>query len=466
MKFWRTIFTFVPGTALFFMDQTILPVALPAIQNELGATDTELQWSVNAYILAIAIFLLIGGKLGDSKGLRKIWGMGIVGFTVSSILCGLSITPDMLIWARFLQGAFVAFMIPPQNSLLRHMFPATSLGRAMGCVVSIGSIFLMLGPIVGGYLTETLSWRWIFWVNVPIGVIGLWTALTCWPSPKSVKSPIDKLGFCYFATGVGALTIFFMQVTEWGWTSPLSLTILFISLIFLSLLFLREKKVPHPFLEISLFKRPLFAAINISVSTAQIFMMVGVFWLLYFQQVLHYTTMQAGVLSFISAFPVIFASPLAGYLSDRLGPKLPVAIGYLFLIYTCFFLGFFPMPSLASLVIALFIFGMGIPFLLTPSFSKAITTVPPTKTAIAVGTLITLRMVAGSMGLACMYLLQSSVYTRWLPVVGAKEAYITSFSTLHFALGFLIIVSFAFSFLLHTRKSGHELPEFPGEGWD
>ncbi|MBI3901298.1 MAG: MFS transporter [Chlamydiia bacterium] len=324
----------------------------------------------------------------------------------------------------------------------------------------------MLAPVIGGYLTETLSWRWIFWINAPIGIIGLWLALSFWPSPKPVKSPIDLPGFCYFAAGVGLLTAFFMQVTEWGWTSFPSLAMLLSSFIFLSLLIFREKATSHPFLEISLFKRPLFAAINITVSTGQIFLMIGVFWLLYFQRVLHYTPMEAGMLSFVSAFPVLFASPLAGHISDRFGHKLPVALGYLFLIYTCFFLGFFPTPSLVSLIIALFLFGIGIPFLLTPSFSRALTSVPETKTAIAVGTLITFRMVAGSMGLACMYLLQSSVYASRAPVIGDLQATIASFSALHFALGFFIIVSFVFTFLLHTRKSGHKLSEFPGDGWD
>lgn len=466
MKFWLTILTFVPGTALFFMDQTILPVALPAIQKELGATDTQLQWCVNAYILTIAMFLLIGGKLADSKGLRKIFALGIIGFTISSILCGFSDSVNMLIFARALQGASVAFMIPPQNSMLRHVFPSASLGKAMGCVVSIGSIFLMLAPIIGGYLTQTLSWRYIFWINVPIGIIGLWMILMFWPMPKPQKSPIDLPGFCYFAIGVGLLTLFFMQVTDWGWTAPLSLSVLFISLFFLSLLFLREKRSPHPFLEISLFKRPLFAAINISVSTAQIFMMVGVFWLLYFQQILNYTPIEAGVLSFISAFPVLFASPLAGILSDKFNPRLPVAMGYFCLIFTCFYLGFFPTPTTTGLVVALFVFGIGIPFLLTPSFSKALISVPKTKTAIAMGTIITLRMVAGSMGLACMYLLQNSLYTKWASQFGDRKAYIASFSILHFSLGFLIILSFGITFLLHSRKSSHELPEFPGEGWD
>lgn len=466
MKFWIAIASFVPAVALMFMDQTILPVALPAIQIELGATDTQLQWCVNAYLLAIAMFLLVSGKLGDSIGLRKTFSFGIVGFVVSSALCGMSQTANWLICMRGLQGVSAALMMPPQNAIMRHVFSPSSLGRAIGLVVSISSIFLMIAPVIGGYLTEMLSWRWIFWINAPIGAIGLWVVLIFWPSPKPIKSPIDLWGFLYFAIGIGLLTVFFMQVTDWGWTSPISLSCLGSALFFLFLLILREKNASHPFLDLPLFKRPLFAAINISVSTAQAFMMVGVFWLLYFQKILNYTPTEAGLLSFVSAFPILFASPLGGLLSDRFGPKLPVALGNLCLLYTCFFLFFFPTTSLLGLIVALLSFGMGIPLILTPSFATALTSVPAAKSGVAMGTIITLRMVAGSVGLACMHLLTNTLYLNNLPSLGERGASIASFSILHLVLGFLIIVSFAITFVIHSRKSTHQLPEFPGEGWD
>lgn len=466
MKFWVAICTFVPATALMFMDQTILPVALPAIQSELKATATEAQWCVNAYLLAIAMFLLVAGKLSDSLGHRKVFSIGILGFISFSIACGMSKSVSWLIWMRGLQGIAAALMMPPQNAMIRLLFPKEKLGKGIGLNVSIGSIFLMIAPIIGGYLTENLSWRWIFWINAPIGIIGFGMVLALWPKSNSVKSSIDLFGFIYFVLGVGLLTLFFMQVTEWGLDSSLSLSCLALALIFLLLLIWREKKALHPFLDLPLFKKPLFAAINISVCTAQAFMMVGVFWLLYFQKTLNYTPTQAGLLAFVSGFPILFAAPLAGFLSDKFNHKLPVALGYLFLIYTCFYLGFFPTPSLTALIIALVLFGMGIPMLLTPSFATAMTSVPTNKVGIAMGTVITLRMVAGSIGLACMHLLYSAVYNHKVGVFGENRANISSFSTLHFALGFFVILSFFLAFLLHTRKSTHHLPEYPGQGWD
>jgi MFS family permease len=244
-----------------------------------------------------------------------------------------------------------------------------------------------------------------------------------------------------------------MQASDWGWNSFRSLSCLLMGLLLLVGLIVREKKSESPFLDLPLFKRPRFAAVIVSVSMAQFFIMIGVFWTVYFETILAYTPFEVGLISFVSGSPMLFAAPLAGFLQDRFGPKFPVAVGHLALIYVCFFFAFVNTPALSSLLSTLFCFGIGIPFILTPSFATAVSSVPSNKVGVAMGTLITSRMVGGAIGLACIHLLSSYIYALRLPEVGEREAMKASFSAVHFGLGFLILSTFAITFLLHSRKN-------------
>jgi EmrB/QacA subfamily drug resistance transporter len=465
-KQWREFIAFIPTVALTFMDQTILPVALPTIQQEFGATSTELQWCVNAYLLAIAVFVLVSGKLSDRIGHRNALCLGMAGFAFFSALCSLSPNILVLIGARGLQGLSAAFMFPAQSAIVAQTFSQATRGRAMGMIVSVGSLFLILGPLIGGYLTEAFSWHWIFWINLPIAATGLWMILAFLPTPKPGVEKIDLLGFIFFAIGSSSLVLFFMQAADWGWTSTKALICVVMALIALFLLMKREKKTAHPFLDLTLFKRPVYTAINISVAITQFIMMITVFQTIYFQEILEYTPFQTGLIVFVSSCPVFFMAPIAGFLSDRLSPKWPIALGYLSLIFSFFWLAFFSTPSLSGLLAALIAFGVGIPLIFTPSYSSAISSVPPGKTGVAIGMILTLRMLGGAMGLALINLFVSTVQQMLRPVEGDRLAVITSFSRIHFALAFLLIIAFAVTFVLHNRKSAHHLPDAPAEGWD
>ena len=463
---WKKFSALIPVTALTFLDQTIVPVALPAIQQQMDGSNTSLQWCVNAYLLAIAVFVLISGKLSDRIGHKNALIWGVSGFILFSTLCGLSDRIWVLIGARALQGLSAAFMLPAQTAMIGHIFPPERRGRATGMIVSVGSLFLILGPLVGGYLTQAISWRWIFWINWPIGVFGLWLIFKFLPVSEPGKGKIDLWGFAFFAIGTSSLTIMFMQVADWGWVSSKMLLSSCLALVSFFLLFKREKITAHPFLDLTLFKRPLFAAINISVFTIQFIIMITVFRTLYFQDVLNYSPFQTGLITFASSSPILFMAPLAGFLSDRFNPRLPIACGYLLLIFSFFYLAFLSTSSLPSLMIALFAFSIGIPFIFTPSFSSAIASVPKQKTGVAMGMIITLRMLGGTIGLALIHLFVSMVQGIHLEVEGKRLAEISSFSWVHFVLGFILIIAFAITFVFHSRKSTHHLPEAPAEGWD
>lgn len=466
MKNWPGFFALIPGVAMIFLDQTILPVALPTIQKELGSDDLYLQWSVNSYLLMIAMFVLVGGKLSDRIGHKQACLLGLICFALSSALCGFSPNIGTLIGARALQGIGASLLFPSQTALLNLIVPPSQRGRIIGLNVSIGSIFLMLGPLIGGYLTEMVSWRWIFWVNLPIAVIGLILIKLYLPNPKPGHGKIDVWGFSYFALACWSLVTALMQEQAWGWASTKTWILLIFSTINWLLLFKREKRSIYPFLDLGLFKHSTFASINISISIIQFTLMITVFRAIYFQQTLGYSPAQTGLLTFFSTAPVLFLSPAAGYLSDKISPKLPIAIGYVSLIFSFFGLGFFSTPHLTGLMICLLLFGIGIPMIFTPSYSSAMGSVPPQKIGMAFGMVATLRNFAATLGLALIALFIHIAEKSHPQSFSPSETQITAFSVVHFILGFLLIGAFTTTLVLYRRKSTHHLPEFPAEGWD
>lgn len=465
-KKWLGLIALVPTVALSFMDQTILPVALPTIQRELGGTPTQLQWCINAYLLAVCVFVLACGKLSDRLGARKILSFGMFLFALSSILCGISPNIEVLIAARGLQGLGSALMFSSQNKMVATVFEPENRGRASGIVVSLGSVFMILAPLIGGYLTETFSWRWIFWINLPIAMIGLWLIHKYLPKIEPRNQEIDLLGFLFFVAGVSSLTIFFMQLDQWGWISTQGSLCALLALVSLSLLAIRERKIPHPFLDLTLFKRPIYAAINVSISITQFILMITVFQTIYFQNILGLTPIETGLLSFFSCIPMFFNPLIAGFLSDRFGPRIPISIGYFLLISSLLWLSIFATPSLYSLMLALVAFVTGITFILTPSYSAAMSSVPPQKLGIAFGMLITLRMFAATLGLALIHFFVSKVQESWTLIEGAREAEIRSFSRVHFGLAVILLIAYLLTFAFYRRKSTHKPVDFPAEGWD
>lgn len=463
---WLRIGAIIPSSALAFMDQSILPVALPVIGEEWNIQGGSLQWTVNAYLLAMAVFILIGGKWGDRVGHRRAYLWGIALFALSSALCGLSPNLPCLIAARALQGLGAALIFPAQTSLIATSFPPAFRGQATGIIISIGSTFLILGPVIGGFLTEALSWHWIFWINLPIAALGILLTLAILPATPGHPEKTDLWGFLYFGIFATLLTLFFMQGPDWGWRSgPIALCALF-CLVSLILLFRREKMAKHPFLQLALFKRPLFAAINVSIAITQFILMITVFRTIYTEEILGYTPFQAGLILSVSASPVLFFSYIAGFLADKISPKLPIVLGYLSLIFSFFWFGWIPTPSLTSYFVASLLFGMGIPLIFTPSYSMAMSAIPREQLGGAFGMIATVRMFAGTIGLALIFVFVNAEQARRLPRGGERLAEIGSFSAVHFLLGTLLIVAFLTAFFFQRRKSVHHPPDSPAEGWD
>ena len=505
---WWGLLALMPAQAMIFVDQTVLPVALPTIQKQFQASQIQLQWSINAYLLVTAILVLAGGKMGDWIGHRRAFSWGTLIFAIASAICGLAPDATWLIGARALQGIGAALLMPALTALIMSLFPAGERGKAIGINVSVGSIFLILGPLIGGYLTQTFSWRWIFWINLPIAILGLFLVFLFIPRTESQKPKIDMKGFIYFVIGSSSLVIFLMQGEEWGWIS-LKNTLFFISfLIGTTLLLWREKTALHPFIDLKLFKHPTFRAANISAFAIKFMMMIMVFRAIFFQDILGWSPIQTGFITVLSSCPVLFLSPLGGFLSDKFGPKIPITVGFLLLIFSFIWIPLFVHSSVVNICIGLIAFGCGIPLVLTPSYASAMTAIPPEKAGSAQGTIATIRTLSSTLGVAVIGAFIEAVQLKSLEslahknpitegiatsffdsiVIGGqkakeallqvtseqselilryfKESEVVGFVSAHFALALLLIIAFVVVFTIHHRKSKHQLPDIPTEGWD
>lgn len=462
-KKWLGFLAIVPAQALIFLDASILPVALPTIRKEFSATQLDADWAVNSYLLALTMFSLLGGKIGDKIGHRLTFLIGIVVFAIASVFCALSGNMYDLIASRALQGIGAAMLNPALQALIAFLFPVHERGKAAGLNGSIASIFSISAPLVGGYLTQHFSWRWIFWINWPfacLSIIFAWFFLK--PTPKE-ETKIDSLGLALFAFVSAAVTILCMNGREWSYQTPTIYIFIFFILFGAYFLFKREKNAQHPFLDLTLFKSHRFKAINISIVFTNFVTMIGVFRAIYFQTVLNYTPTQAGLITFSSALPVFFVPFLAGILSDRLGPKVPLSLGFSLLIVSFLGLGFDSLPSKFSLISYLILFGSGISLVFNPSFSTALKSLPPSKVGVGMGLVTTLQMFSGTMGIALIGLFMNYVQMRNTDV---RVGEIQSFEAIHFILAGIVAISFVLTLFFYKQKSSHHLPNYPGEGWD
>ncbi len=464
---WWGLAALIPSLAMVFLDQTVIPVALPTIQKEMGAGSVALEWCVNAYLLSTAVLVLAGGKVVDRIGGRRAFCWGTFLFVFSSWLCGSSPDISWLIGARTLQGVGAALQFPASTVLLMSLFPQSERGKATGINVSVSSLFLILGPLVGGYLTQELSWRWIFWINIPLAITGISLVLAFIPKSERGSGKIDLWGFLFFVLSSSLLVIAIMEGREWGWRSRGIWTLLIGFLISAICLLWREKKSPHPFLDLSLFKHPIFKAVNIATFSTQFILMISVFRAIFFQNFLLWSPEKTGFITFISCIPVILISPVGGYLSDKFGPKLPISLGFMSLICSFLWVGLLVQSSLPILLLGLLAFSFGVPLVLTPSYSSAMGAVPPKKAGIAFGTIATIRALGGTLGVAMIGSLINNIESVSLHKSQNQHlAILDGFVYSHLILALLLAIAFIFVFFLHHRKSAHKLPETPAEGWD
>src|SRR5712691_13265123 len=333
-KKWWTLAAVTFGLFMIMLDNTVVNVALPAIQRDLKIGVSELEWIVNGYALMFAVLMLTGGKLADLLGRRRIFIVGLAIFTASSLACGLANSAGLLIGARVVQGVGAALMNPATLSIISATFAPRQCGMAIGIWAGVSAMALAIGPLVGGLLTEKINWSWIFFINVPIGVLGIVVARLVIAESRdtSAEQRLDLPGLITSGIALFALVYALIEANNYGWTSARILALFAIAVVGLAAFVALELRQRVPMLDLSLFRSGTFAGAN-AVMGLTALEMFGVFFFvsLYVQNILGYSPIKAGATFLPMTVLIVFVAPIAGKLSDRLGSRWLMTAGMILL---------------------------------------------------------------------------------------------------------------------------------------
>src|SRR5271170_4488131 len=320
----------IVSVALFMvvLDNLVVSVALPTIHRDLGASIQSLEWTVNAYVLSYAVLLLTGAALGDRFGRKRMFLAGLALFTGASAAAALAPTTDALVAARALQGAGAAIVTPLTLTLLAAAFPHERRGLALGVWSGVSGIAVAIGPLVGGAVIEAISWHWIFWLNVPIGLVLIPTAAWALNESHGPSKRLDLRGLLLVSTGLFGVVFGLVRSQSLGWSAPAVYGSLVVGVALLVAFVAWERRASEPMLPLEFFARRSFAVTNV-VSLAMYFGMFGsIFFLSQFMQfVLGNTPLQAGLKLLVWTGATMVVAPLAGVFSVRYGSRMFMVAG-------------------------------------------------------------------------------------------------------------------------------------------
>jgi EmrB/QacA subfamily drug resistance transporter len=403
---WWTLGAVSFGLFMIMLDNTIVNVALPSIQSDLHLQISELEWVVTGYALTFGALMLTGGKLADLMGRRLIFVVGLAIFTASSLACGLATGPEMLIGARVVQGVGAAMMNPATLSIITVTFPPRERGTAIGIWAGVSALALAIGPLFGGIISEYVNWNWIFFINIPVGILGIVAAFLFIDESRdtSHEQRPDYPGLLTSGIGLFALTYGLIEANNYGWTSTRILIAFGIAAVSLVGFVLLERHQRLPMLDLSLFRNVSFAGAN-TVMLLIGLAMFGVFFYvsLYVQQILGYSPTQAGASFLPWTLLIIVLAPQAGRLSDRIGPKPLVTSGLVVLaVSLLLFARMGTDETFWVLLPAMVLGGIGMSLAMAPVTAAAMGSVPRDKAGVGSAVLNSMRQVGGSLGIAIM----------------------------------------------------------------
>jgi EmrB/QacA subfamily drug resistance transporter len=397
----------IVSVALFMvvLDNLVVSVALPSIRRDLGASIQSLEWTVNAYVLAYAVLLLTGAALGDRFGRRRMFLAGMTLFTLASAGAALAPTTDLLVAARAIQGAGAAMVTPLTLTLLATAFPAERRGMAIGVWSGVSGIAVALGPLVGGAVVQGISWHWIFWINVPIGLLLLPLAAGRLSESRGPYGSLDLPGLLLGSVGAFGVVFGLVRAQSLGWTSPTILAALLGGVALIVLFVLWELRAPEPMLPMSFFGKRAFAVTNV-VSLSMYFGMFGSIFFMsqYMQTVLGNTPLQAGLKLLVWTGATMVVAPLAGVFSERLGSRPFMFAGLALQATALVWLAALVTThtAYASMIVPFILAGAGMALVFAPSANAVLSSVRAEQTGQASGANNAIREVGGVLGVAIL----------------------------------------------------------------
>ena len=403
---WWTLGAMCLALFMVMLDNTVVNVALPSIQRDLDTSIAGLEWIVNGYTLSFAVLLAVGGRMGDIFGRRKMFIFGVIVFTVASTTAGLAPSNFALVASRVLQGVGAAFMMPGTLSIITDAFPPSERGKAIGTWAGVSALALAIGPVLGGFLTEYVSWRAIFYINLPVGVLAVLAALFVVRESRdtTVGRRVDVLGVGILTVGLTAMVLALIEGNSWGWDSLAVLGLIAFSVVSLAWFVLVELRVKAPIVEFSLFNSRNFIG-SVTVAFIISFAMMGVFFFLalYMQNILGYTALEAGVRFLPTTLVIMVFSPLSGRLADRIGSRWPIVAGMSLIAVSLYLFSTIEVGTTFSGLLPSFVLlGAGIGLTMSPMSTAAMNSVVTAKAGVASGILSMFRMIGGTFGVALL----------------------------------------------------------------
>jgi EmrB/QacA subfamily drug resistance transporter len=424
---WFILINVLIGATMSALDVSIVNVAMPTLKTEFNTSMAVIEWVAMAYMLTLTIFLPFFGRMADMFGRSKLYNLGFVVFTIGSLFCGLSTTAIMIIAARVLQAVGAGLLQANSVALITQAFPANERGKAIGIQGAVQAISMAVGPFVGGILISTVGWRAVFYINIPIGIVGTIASLFILPPQErsDKKESIDYLGTIFFASGLAFLVLAFNEVVDLGWSSNTIMVYFLNACILLGLFVMTELRVKHPLIDLKLFKNSTFLIGNMT-GMMSYYVLFAVLFLMpfYFEKVLNFSPALTGGLLTPIPLAMAFVAPFAGHVSDKYGSRIMTASGMFVSAIACFALLFVgTQVHLPLLIGELVLLGVGMGMFTPPNNSAIMGAAPKEKLGLAGGVLNMMRSLGLIFGVDISGLIFTKLEHNYLSTKGFSNVH-------------------------------------------